>query len=119
MLLRHGLLLVSIIATSLIWSVRSQSGARATTLENVDWSKSETSILTLYRGAEIHDFTAPDFLKTVDLQDPGIIASSGIGVTVEPQQEKDMYFIARLPGRIGLICADHDWAGMTAEILVR
>jgi hypothetical protein len=42
----------------------------------------------------------------VDLKIPGIICPSGIGVTVEPQQEKDMYFIARLPGRFGLVCAD-------------
>jgi plastocyanin len=69
-------------------------------------------------GTELHDFTASDFFKTVDLRDPSVMGSSGIGITVEPHQEKDVDFIARLPGHFGLICADHDWAGMTADIFV-
>jgi hypothetical protein len=69
-------------------------------------------------GTEIHDFTAPDFFKTVDLRDPSVMASSGIGITVEPHQQKDVDFIARLSGHFRLICADHNWAGMTANIIV-
>ena len=69
-------------------------------------------------GSELHDFTAADFFKTVDLRDPSVIGSSGISITVEPHLEKDVDFIARLPGHFGLICADHDWAGMTADIFV-
>jgi uncharacterized cupredoxin-like copper-binding protein len=110
-------------------------------LETIDWSKSElvTIIMTDYEftprrlafhhgvptrlhlvndGAEIHDFTAPDFFKTIDLRDPSVMRSSGIGIPVEPHQQKDVQFIARMPGHFGLICADHDWAGMTADILV-
>jgi hypothetical protein len=44
MLLRYG---VSIVAASLIWSVRSQSGAPATTRDNGDWLRSEASIATM------------------------------------------------------------------------
>ena len=77
-----------------------------------------TRLHLVNEGREIHDFTAADFLMTVDMRDPSVIASSGIGITVEPHQQKDVYFIARLPGHFGLICADHDWAGMTADILV-
>jgi len=69
-------------------------------------------------GTELHDFTAADFFKTVDLKDPSVMGSSVIAITVEPHQEKDIYFIARLPGHFGLICADHDWTGMTADIFV-
>jgi len=69
-------------------------------------------------GTELHDFTAADFFKTVDLRDPSVMGSSGISITVEPHQEKDVDFIARQQGHFGLICADHDWAGMTADIFV-
>lgn len=131
--------LLGLIAAFLSWPVHAQSAAP---FAAVDWAKSEpaTLFMTEYaftprplvlhvgvptrlrlvnRGTEIHDFTAPDFLKSVDLRDPALIGSSGVGITVEPRQEKDVYLIARLPGRFGLICADHDWAGMTAEILVK
>jgi uncharacterized cupredoxin-like copper-binding protein len=67
---------------------------------------------------QIHDFTAPDFFQTVDLKDPDVLSSSGVGVTVEPKQQKDVDFVARLPGHFGLVCADHNWAGMTADIFV-
>ena len=29
-------------------------------------------------GTELHDFTAADFFKTVDLRDPSVIGSSGV-----------------------------------------
>jgi predicted phosphohydrolase len=35
-----------------------------------------------------------------------------------PKEQKDVEFIARMPGHFVLICADHDWVGMTADILV-
>ena len=38
-------------------------------------------------GTELHDFTAADFFKTVDLRDPRVIGSSGISITVEPHEE--------------------------------
>jgi uncharacterized cupredoxin-like copper-binding protein len=113
-----------------------------TRFADIDWSRAEyiTVVMSEYKfipdrltfrhdmptrlhlvnnGTEIHDFTAGDFFKTVDLRDPNLIGSSGIGITVEPQQQKDVDLIARLPGHFGLICADHDWAGMTANINVK
>ena len=77
-----------------------------------------TRLRLVNTGNELHEFTAADFFRTVDLRDPGVMGSSGIAITVEPHQEKDVDFIARLPGHFGLICADHDWAGMTADIFV-
>lgn len=69
-------------------------------------------------GTEIHDFTAPEFFKTVELRTPAVVGSSTIGVSVAPHEEKDVALIATLPGHFRLICSDHDWAGMTAEIVV-
>jgi uncharacterized cupredoxin-like copper-binding protein len=78
-----------------------------------------TRLRLVNNGTEIHDFTAPDFIKTIDLRDPTVVGSSGIGIPVNPYQLKDVDFIARTPGDFGLMCADHDWAGMKAEILVQ
>jgi len=61
-------------------------------------------------------FTAAEFFKTVDLRHPSVMGSCGISITVEPHQEKDVELIARLPRHFGLICAHHDWAGMSADI---
>ena len=69
-------------------------------------------------SADIHDFTAPDFFQTVDFRDPSVVGSSGVGIVVAPHQQRDIDLIARLPGHYGLTCADHDWAGMTANIVV-
>jgi plastocyanin len=76
-----------------------------------------TQLHLVNRGAEIHDFTAADFFKTVDFRTPGM-GSSTIGITVAPQEVKDVDLIATLPGAFGLICSDHDWAGMIGEIIV-
>jgi plastocyanin len=77
-----------------------------------------TRLHLVNNGTEIHDFTAPDFFKAVDLRDTDVIASSGVGIAVEPHQHKDVDFVVRLPGRFRLTCADHDWAGMTGDIVV-
>jgi plastocyanin len=123
-------------------SAQSAGPPATTSLTGIDWSKAEhmTVIMTEYEfnpdrltfrhgiptrlrlvnnSASIHDFTAPDFFKTVDFRDPGVIGPSGIGIAVEPHRQKEVDLIARLPGQFGLICADHDWTGMTANISVQ
>ena len=42
----------------------------------------------------------------------------GNEVLVKPAAQKELHFIARMPGRYPLICADHDWDGMVGEITV-
>jgi len=37
---------------------------------------------------------------------------------LQPNEQKDLYFIARRPGQYDMRCADHDWAGMTGDITV-
>ncbi|HUN47940.1 MAG TPA: cupredoxin domain-containing protein [Stellaceae bacterium] len=70
-------------------------------------------------GKETHEFTAPDFFQAIEVRNPEVIGSYGKEIVVPPGQGKDLYFIARAPGRYGLICADHDWAGMTGGITVQ
>jgi uncharacterized cupredoxin-like copper-binding protein len=70
------------------------------------------------RGKELHEFTAPVFLKTVEIVNPEALNPEGTEVAVQPGEEKDLYFVPKQAGRFPFICADHDWAGMTGEIVV-
>ena len=69
-------------------------------------------------GKEGHDFTAPDFFAAVEIHNAGALNESGSSVFLQPGQETDIYFIARSPGLFAPRCADHDWAGMTATIVI-
>jgi uncharacterized cupredoxin-like copper-binding protein len=70
------------------------------------------------RGAELHEFTAPEFLAAIALDTPEILAAGGREVVVRPGERKELRFTARRPGRYPMACADHDWAGMVGEIIV-
>ena len=70
------------------------------------------------RGKETHEFTAPEFIKTLELGNPQVLESSGQEVLVAPGQDKEFLFVPRKPGRYQLDCADHDWDGMVGEITV-
>jgi len=69
-------------------------------------------------GKEGHDFAAPDFFTSVQLRDTGAPNTIGTPVFVQPGQIAEIYFIAYKAGLFPLRCADHDWAGMTATIIV-
>jgi len=108
---------------------------------DVDWSKAETVTVDLvdyrfvpdhlvfhrgipYRlhlenkGGEIHEFTAPEFLKSIEIRNPEVVGSYGAEIVMQRGDKKDLFFIARQPGTFKLKCADHDWAGMVGEIVV-
>jgi uncharacterized cupredoxin-like copper-binding protein len=70
------------------------------------------------RGKDLHEFTAPAFLKAVEISNPEILNQAGTEIVVEPGQAKDLDFVPRQAGRFPFLCADHDWAGMTGDILV-
>ena len=70
------------------------------------------------RGNEMHEFTAPQFLKTVEVQNPDVLEQAGNEVLVQPGATKELRFVARKPGRYALICADHEWDHMVGEITV-
>jgi len=70
------------------------------------------------RGKELHEFTAPAFLKTVEIANPEALNPEGTEIVVQAGEYKDLYFVPRQAGRFPFICADHDWAGMTGDIVV-
>jgi uncharacterized cupredoxin-like copper-binding protein len=110
--------------------------------DHVAWSKAQRVVVTMveyrfipdhmtfrrdtpYRlhlenhGKELHEFTAPIFFRAVTLRDRHVLWTDGQEVVVQPGASADVDFIARRPGRFDLRCADHDWAGMTGEIIVQ
>jgi uncharacterized cupredoxin-like copper-binding protein len=70
------------------------------------------------RGKELHEFTAPAFLKTVKLGNPDALNADRIEMVLRPGEQKDLYLVPRQAGWYPFACADHDWAGMTGEIIV-
>jgi len=69
-------------------------------------------------GKEGHDFTAPDFFTSVQVKNTDALNRSGTSVFLQPEQTTDIYFIAQNAGLFAPRCADHDWAGMTATIVI-
>jgi uncharacterized cupredoxin-like copper-binding protein len=70
------------------------------------------------RGKELHEFTAPAFLQAITLEAPEILVPGGGEVVLGPGERKVLVFVAAAAGRYPLSCADHDWAGMTGDIVV-
>ncbi len=70
-------------------------------------------------GREMHEFTAPDFFKAVDVKNPEVLGAGGTEVLLQPGDRKDVLFVPRAAGTYRLTCADHDWAGMVGDIVVR
>jgi uncharacterized cupredoxin-like copper-binding protein len=70
------------------------------------------------RGKEMHEFTAPEFFKSAKIHNPSVLNADKTEIEIAPGAAKDLYFVARRPGKYMLRCSDHDWAGMTGEITV-
>ncbi len=69
-------------------------------------------------GREMHEFTAPAFLQGVALGNPDVLNAAHTELILRAGEQGDLYFVPRQAGRYPFACADHDWAGMTGEILV-
>ena len=69
-------------------------------------------------GKELHEFTAPDFFKSIELGDPAALNPDRSEILIPAGEAKDLTFVALQAGHYRLICADHDWAGLTGEITV-
>ena len=69
-------------------------------------------------GHEGHDLTAPEFFASLKLEGDAALNESRTSVFLAPGQQADIYFVPGKPGVFDLRCADHDWAGMTAKIIV-
>jgi uncharacterized cupredoxin-like copper-binding protein len=69
-------------------------------------------------GKDMHEFTAPAFLKAATVRDKGLLANGGTDVVVQPGSSVRIMLIAPAKGHYDLICADHDWDGMVGSIVV-
>jgi uncharacterized cupredoxin-like copper-binding protein len=70
------------------------------------------------RGAEMHEFTAPEFFRSAEIRDPSVLNADETEIEIPPGKAKDLEFVPRQTGRYPLRCSDHDWAGMIGEITV-
>ena len=70
-------------------------------------------------GKETHEFTAPIFFATADIDNPDVLSNGRSEVLMQPGDKKDLFLTPRKPGTYDLRCADHDWYGMVGGITVK
>ena len=70
-------------------------------------------------GKETHEFTAPVFFATADIDNPEVLNPEHTEVLMQPGDKKDLFFTPTKPGKYDLRCADHDWYGMVGGITVK
>jgi plastocyanin len=70
-------------------------------------------------GKDMHEFTAPDFLRASTIRDKAKLANGGTDIVVQPGQTVTVRLVPGHTGNYDLTCADHDWDGMTGSITVR
>jgi plastocyanin len=69
-------------------------------------------------GKEGHDFTAPDFFRSIEIKNVDALGAGQSSIYLHPGETAEIYFIADKAGLFSPRCADHDWAGMKATIVV-
>jgi uncharacterized cupredoxin-like copper-binding protein len=69
-------------------------------------------------GKDLHEFTAPAFLKAATIRDKQLLANGGTDIVVQSGKSVRVLLIAPLKGHYDLTCADHDWDGMVGSITV-
>ena len=70
------------------------------------------------RGKDLHEFTAPGFLRAAAIRDKRPLSNGGTDVVVQSGKSVSIFLIAPAKGRYDLTCADHDWDGITGSITV-
>ncbi len=70
------------------------------------------------RGKNLHEFTAPGFLKASTFKDKRVLSNGGTDIVVQAGKSATVFLIAPAKGQYELTCADHDWDGMTGGITV-
>ena len=70
------------------------------------------------RGKEMHEFTAPAFLKAATIKDKHLLANGGTDIVVQAGKSVHILLVAPPKGPYDLTCADHDWDGMIGSITV-
>jgi uncharacterized cupredoxin-like copper-binding protein len=71
------------------------------------------------RGKDMHEFTAPAFLKAATIKDKRLLTNGGTDIVVQSGKSVRILLIAPPKGHYDLTCADHDWDGMTGGIAVK
>jgi uncharacterized cupredoxin-like copper-binding protein len=69
-------------------------------------------------GKDMHEFTAPAFLKAATIKDKRLLANGGTDIVVQSGKSVRINLIAPAAGDYDLTCADHDWDGMVGRITV-
>jgi uncharacterized cupredoxin-like copper-binding protein len=69
-------------------------------------------------GKDMHEFTAPAFLKAATIKDKGLLANGGTDIVLQPGTSVTVFLIAPAKGKYDLTCGDHDWDGMVGSITV-
>jgi plastocyanin len=69
-------------------------------------------------GKEMHQFTAPAFLKAATIRDKRLLSNGGTDIVVQSGKSATVVLTAPGKGRYDLSCADHDWDGMIGSITV-
>ncbi len=69
-------------------------------------------------GKELHEFTAPAFLKAATIRDKHLLSNGGTDIVVQAGKSSTLSLIAPGKGQYDLSCADHDWDGMVGGITV-
>nr|WP_294512039.1 cupredoxin domain-containing protein [uncultured Rhodopila sp.] len=70
------------------------------------------------RGKDMHEFTAPAFLKAAKVRDKRKLANGGTDIVVSSGTSVRIFLIPGPKGHYDLTCADHDWDGMVGGITV-
>nr|WP_294517125.1 cupredoxin domain-containing protein [uncultured Rhodopila sp.] len=70
------------------------------------------------RGKDMHEFTAPAFLKAARVRDKRLLANGGTDIVVPSGKSVRIFLIPGPKGDYDLSCADHDWDGMVGGITV-
>lgn len=70
-------------------------------------------------GDDIHEFTAPEFLKAIVIRNPEVLEPTRLDeIALQPKEQKDLYFMAKSPAHYRLTCSNHDWDNMVGEITI-
>jgi uncharacterized cupredoxin-like copper-binding protein len=87
--------------------------------DHINLSAGRAYVLRLENhGKEMHEFTAPGFLKAATIHDKRKLANNGTDIVVQPGKSVSIDLIAPAKGHYDLTCADHDWDGMIGSITV-
>jgi uncharacterized cupredoxin-like copper-binding protein len=71
------------------------------------------------RGKDMHEFTAPEFLKASKIRETKLVSNGGTDIVVQPGKSVLVNLTPEQKGQFKLICADHDWDGMVGTIDVK